>query len=51
MGNHGVGGVGGVEGAHILCTVHIVESPFQTWDIYHAKLELSPRLISLSKHS
>jgi hypothetical protein len=39
--------VGGVEGAHILC-VHLVESPFLLWNIYHAELEPSSRLIWLS---
>jgi hypothetical protein len=38
-----------VEGAHILCA-HIVESHFSTWNIYHPELELSLRLICLSKH-
>ncbi len=40
--------MGGVEGAHILC-VQIVESHFPTWNIYHAELELSLRVIWVSK--
>jgi hypothetical protein len=34
----------GVEGAHVLC-VHIIESQFPTWNIYHAEVELSLRVI------
>jgi hypothetical protein len=40
----GTHGVGGVEEAHILC-VNIIERVFPTWNIYHAELEPSLRLI------
>jgi hypothetical protein len=43
-------GVGEVEGAHILC-VHIVESPFPIWNIYHVERETSTSLIKFSKQS
>ncbi len=38
-GNHGVGEVEGVY-------IYILESPFPTWNIYHAELEPSSRLLS-----